>query len=214
MNNTRRNLVIALGAGTAVLGGAFAAMRANDAEAAVANGAQAPGFSVVDSNGRTRTLDEFNGKTVVLEWTNHDCPYVVKHYATGNMQALQREATAADVVWLTVISSAPGKQGHVSGAAANQLSTSRNAAPSAVLLDESGAVGRLYAARTTPHMYVIGPDRKLVYQGGIDDKNSTNHATVEGARNYVREALAAVRAGRAPATAAAPPYGCTIKYAG
>jgi len=210
---TRRTLVIALAAAAVAIGGATIALRAPSAEAAVQNGAAAPGFSVIDSNGRTRSLDEFAGKTVVLEWTNHDCPYVVKHYATGNMQALQREAAAADVVWLTVISSAPGKQGHVSAAAANQLSTSRSAAPTAVLLDESGAVGRLYAARTTPHMYVIGPDRKLVYQGGIDDKNSANHATVEGARNYVREALAAVRAGRAPATASAPPYGCSIKYA-
>ncbi|MDZ4775285.1 MAG: redoxin domain-containing protein [Alphaproteobacteria bacterium] len=214
MNNARRNFVIAVGAGVAVLGGAFAMLRSPAAEAAVQNGAAAPGFSVVDSAGRTRTLDEFNGKTVVLEWTNHDCPYVKKHYATGNMQALQREATAAGVTWLTVISSAPGKQGHVSGAAADQLTTSRSAAPSAVLLDESGAVGRLYAARTTPHMYVIGPDRKLVYQGGIDDRNSSDHATVQGARNYVREALAAVRAGRAPETASAPPYGCSIKYAG
>lgn len=213
-DNTRRNLVIALGAGVAVLGGTFAALRSHDAEAAVANGAQAPNFSVVDSNGRTRTLAEFAGKTVVLEWTNHDCPYVKKHYGAGNMQALQREATAGGVAWLTVISSAPGKQGHVTGAAANQLTTSRNAAPTAVLLDESGALGRLYAARTTPHMYVIGPDRKLVFQGGIDDKNSSDPASLQGARNYVREALTAIRAGRAPETASAPPYGCSIKYAG
>lgn len=184
------------------------------ADAAVANGAVAPAFSVVDSNGRTRTLAEFAGKTVVLEWTNADCPYVKKHYDSGNMQGLQREATASGVAWLTVISSAPGKQGHVTGAQANQLSTSRNAAPTAVLLDESGAVGRAYAARTTPHMYVIAPDGKLVYQGGIDDKNSTDKATLQGARNYVREALTAVRAGRAPEVASAPPYGCSVKYAG
>lgn len=210
----RRTLVVALAVCAIAVSGAAALLRTHDAEAAVQNGAAAPGFSVVDSAGRTRTLDEFAGKTVVLEWTNHDCPYVKKHYATGNMQALQREATAGGVAWLTVISSAPGKQGHVTAAAANQLTISRNAAPTAVLLDESGAVGRLYAARTTPHMYVIGPDRKLVYQGGIDDRNSSDHATVQGARNYVREALAAVRAGRAPETASAPPYGCSIKYAG
>jgi peroxiredoxin len=210
----RRTLVIALAAGAVAIGGATIALRAPSAEAAVQNGATAPGFSVVDSNGRMRTLDEFAGKTVVLEWTNHDCPYVKKHYATGNMQALQREATAGGVAWLTVISSAPGKQGHVTGAAANQLTASRNAAPTAVLLDESGAVGRLYAARTTPHMFVIGPDGKVVFQGGIDDRNSSDHATVQGARNYVREALAAVRTGRAPETASAPPYGCSIKYAG
>jgi len=210
----RRTLVIALAAAAVAIGGAAIALRAPNAEAAVQNGATAPGFSVVDSNGRTRTLDEFAGKTVVLEWTNHDCPYVKKHYNAGNMQALQREATSGGAVWLTVISSAPGKQGHVTGAAANQLTTSRSAAPTAVLLDESGDVGRLYAARTTPHMYVIGPDRKLVFQGGIDDRNSASAASLEGARNYVREALTAVRAGRAPEVAAAPPYGCSIKYAG
>lgn len=212
--STRRTFAIALGAGVlAICAGVFA-LRAPQAEAAVQNGAAAPAFSVVDATGATRTLDEFNGKTVVLEWTNDGCPYVKKHYETGNMQALQREATAAGVVWLSVISSAPGKQGFVTGAQATALSTSRNAAPTAVLLDPTGAVGRLYAARTTPHMYVIGPDRKLVYQGGIDDRNSADHATVQGARNYVREALAAVRAGRPPAVASAPPYGCSIKYAG
>lgn len=211
---SRRTLVIALAAAAVAIGGAAVALRAPSAQAAVQNGAVAPGFSVVDSNGRTRTLDEFAGKTVVLEWSNHDCPYVKKHYNGGNMQALQRETVAAGGVWLTVISSAPGKQGHVTGAAANQLTTSRSAAPTAVLLDESGAVGRLYAARTTPHMYVIGPDRKLVFQGGIDDRNSADPASLQGARNYVREALTAIRAGRAPAMASAPPYGCSIKYAG
>jgi Redoxin len=168
----------------------------------------------VDAAGRTRALSEFAGKTVVLEWTNNDCPFVKKHYETGNMQALQREATGQDVVWLTIISSAPGKQGHVTGARALELTASRNAAPSAVLLDASGDVGRLYGARTTPHMYVISADRRLVYQGAIDDRPSADKATVPGARNYVREALAAVRAGRAPAVTAAAPYGCSIKYAG
>lgn len=168
----------------------------------------------MDAAGHTRSLAEFAGKTVVLEWSNNECPYVKKHYETGNMQALQREATAQDVVWLTVISSAPGKQGNVTGAEAQRLTTSRNAAPTAVLLDPTGTVGRAYGARTTPHMYVISPAGALVYQGGIDDRNSADHATVQGARNYVREALTAVRAGRAPAVTAAPPYGCSIKYAG
>lgn len=213
MTNRRKlTLGVIVAIATAVSVAAF--NNSQKADAAVANGAVAPAFSVVDSNGRTRTLAEFAGKTVVLEWTNADCPYVRKHYESGNMQGLQREATAGGTVWLSVISSAPGKQGHVTGAQANQLSTSRNAAPTAVLLDESGAVGRAYSARTTPHMYVIAPDGKLVYQGGIDDRNSTDKATLQGARNYVREALAAVRAGRAPEVAAAPPYGCSVKYAG
>jgi peroxiredoxin len=211
---SRRNLIIALGAGALAIGGGLLALKAPKAEAAVQSGAAAPAFSVVDAAGRTRTLAEFAGKTVVLEWTNHLCPYVRKHYETGNMQALQLDATAGGAVWLSVISSAPGKQGHVSGAEAMRLTTTRSAAPTAVLMDPSGDLGRLYGARTTPHMFVIGPDGKIAYQGGIDDRNSSDHATVEGARNYVREALAAIRAGRAPATASAPPYGCSVKYAG
>ncbi len=194
----------------ALAGGLFLSQRAD----AVQAGAPAPAFQAVDAAGQTRSLAEFAGKTVVLEWSNDQCPYVKKHYETGNMQALQREATAQDVVWLTIVSSAPGKQGAVTEAEAQRLTTTRNAAPTAVLLDPTGAVGRLYGARTTPHMYVIAPDQALVYQGGIDDRNSADHATVQGARNYVREALTAVRAGRQPAVAAAPPYGCSIKYAG
>ncbi|MDX2233860.1 MAG: redoxin domain-containing protein [Hyphomonadaceae bacterium] len=208
----RRRVVMGLAA-AAVIAGAGVALAPKPAQA-VQSGAAAPAFQVVDAAGRTRSLEEFAGKTVVLEWTNDQCPFVKKHYDSGNMQALQREAAAAGAVWLSVISSAPGKQGHVTGAQANQLSASRNAAPTAILLDASGDVGRLYGARTTPHMYVISPDRRVVYQGAIDDKPSADRATLTGARNYVREALTAVRAGRAPAVAAAPPYGCSIKYAG
>ncbi len=207
----RRFLLPALaGSAVALAAGVLLMQRAD----AVQAGAQAPAFQAVDATGRTRSLEEFAGKTVVLEWSNDQCPYVKKHYETGNMQGLQREAVAQDVVWLTVISSAPGKQGNVTGAEALRLTTTRNAAPTAVLLDPTGALGRLYGARTTPHMYVIAPDRTLAYQGGIDDRNSADHATVQGARNYVREALAAVRAGRQPAVTAAAPYGCSIKYAG
>jgi peroxiredoxin len=208
----REVLIAALGSAVVAAVGVATLIATPPAEA-VQSGAAAPGFTAVDQAGRTRSLDEFAGQTVVLEWTNDRCPYVRKHYETGNMQTLQREAAMQGVVWLTIVSSAPGKQGHVSGAQAQALTTSRNAAPAVVLLDPSGAVGRLYGARTTPHMYVIAPDRKLVFQGGIDDRNSADHATVQGARNYVREALAAVRAGRAPAVAAAAPYGCSIKYA-
>ncbi len=208
----RRNVLLGIAAAGLVAGGALL-MAPRPAEA-VQSGAAAPAFQTVDAAGRTRSLAEFAGKTVVLEWTNHDCPFVKKHYETGNMQALQREITGQDVVWLSVISSAPGKQGHVTGARALELTAGRNAAPTAVLLDSSGAIGRAYGARTTPHMYVISPDRRVVYQGAIDDKPSADKATVQGARNYVREAVAAVRAGRAPAVTAAAPYGCSVKYEG
>lgn len=212
VDKSRRALVAMLS--LAAIGvGAAALVMAPRADA-VPSGSAAPAFSVVDASGQTRTLAEFAGRTVVLEWTNHECPFVRKHYETGNMQALQREAAAQGAVWLTVVSSAPGKQGHVTGARAQELTTGRNAAPTAVLLDASGAMGRAYAARTTPHMYVIGADGRLVFQGGIDDRSSADKATVQGARNYVREALAAVRTGRLPAVAAAAPYGCSIKYAG
>lgn len=211
MKINRRFVVPALAASVVALAGGLLLTQRADA---VQSGAQAPAFQAVDAAGRTRSLAEFAGKTVVLEWTNDQCPYVKKHYESGNMQGLQREAAAQDVVWLSVISSAPGKQGNVTGAEAQRLTTARNAAPTAVLLDPTGEVGKLYGARTTPHMYVIAPNRTLAYQGGIDDKNSADKATVEGARNYVREALTAVRAGRAPAVTAAPPYGCSIKYAG
>ena len=179
---------------------------------AVQAGGPAPAFQAVDAAGRTRSLAEFAGKPVVLEWSNHQCPYVRKHYETGNMQALQREAAAQGVVWLTVISSAPGQEGYVTGAEAQRLTTARNAAPTDVLLDPTGALGRLYGARSTPHMFVISADRRVVYQGGIDDRNTTDHAAVHGARNYVREALSALHEGRQPAVAAARSYGCSVKY--
>ena len=131
-------------------------------------GQPAPDFTGVDSNGNQHTLRQYKGKTVVLEWTNHDCPYVKKHYNSGNMQQLQQQATADGVVWLSVISSRPGKQGHVSGAKANKLTQSRNAAPTAVILDATSAIGLLYVAKTTPHMYIIDKTGQLVYIGGID----------------------------------------------
>src|SRR5262249_26228958 len=133
-------------------------------------GQPAPAFTAVDSNGKSHSLSEFKGRTVVLEWTNDGCPYVGKHYNSGNMQKLQQEATGAGVVWLSVISSAPGKQGYVTGAEANTLTTSRNAHPTAVLLDPTGAIGRDYEAQTTPHMFVIDKTGVLRYMGAIDDK--------------------------------------------
>jgi peroxiredoxin len=173
---------------------------------------QAPDFTAVDSNGKSHQLSGFKGKTVVLEWTNDGCPYVQKHYGAGNMQALQKAANEAGVVWLSVISSAPGTQGHATGAAANKLTTDRKAQPTAVLLDPTGKVGKLYDAKTTPHMYVINPEGKLVYAGAIDDKPTANQADIKGARNYVTEALTAVAAGKNPAVPTTRAYGCSVKY--
>jgi peroxiredoxin len=175
-------------------------------------GKNAPDFTAVDSNGKSHQLSSFKGKTVVLEWTNDGCPYVQKHYGGGNMQALQKAANDAGVVWLTVISSAPGTQGHVVGAAANKLTTDRKAQPTAVLLDPTGKVGKLYDAKTTPHMYVVDPNGKLAYAGAIDDKPTANQADLKGARNYVSEALTAVAAGKAPAVPTTRAYGCSVKY--
>ena len=210
---SRRNLMLAaaVGAAAALTAGALIA---SSADASVQTGAPAPAFAVVDTKGATRTLQEFAGRTVVLEWTNRDCPFVRKHYNSGNMQALQREATAAGVVWLSVISSAPGQQGYLSAADADANVHSAHAAPTAVLLDPTGAMGHAYGARNTPHMYIISGEGRLVYQGAIDDRPSANPTSLEGARNYVRAALADIRAGRAVATPETTPYGCTVKYSG
>ena len=179
------------------------------AQAAV--GQPAPAFSAVDTQGQARSLDQYKGKWVVLEWTNHECPFVKKHYG-GNMQSLQKAYTARGVAWLTIISSAPGKQGHVSPAQADQLTRERGASPSAVLLDPDGKVGRAYGAKTTPHMFVVDPSGKLVYAGAIDDTPSTDPADIATARNYVSAALDAALAGKPVPTAASTPYGCSVKY--
>jgi peroxiredoxin len=175
-------------------------------------GKPAPEFTARDTAGKEVKLSDLRGKTVVLEWTNHLCPYTVKHYVTGNMQALQKDAAKDGVVWLTVASSAPGMQGHVNGLEAEKLTADRNAAPASVLLDPEGTVGRLYEAKTTPHMFVIDPAGKLVYMGAIDDKPTASSADVKTARNYLREALDAVKAGTPVKTASTRPYGCTVKY--
>ncbi|MFN9164011.1 MAG: thioredoxin family protein [Alphaproteobacteria bacterium] len=175
-------------------------------------GKPAPAFTAVDSNGKSHALADFKGKTVILEWTNDGCPYVKKHYNAGNMQKIQKDLTADGAVWLSVISSAPGKQGHVDGKGANDLTKSRNAAPTAVLLDPKGTIGRAYEAQTTPHMYVIDGKGVLRYMGAIDDKPSTDVASIPGARNYVRDAVAAVKAGKPVEVAATDPYGCSVKY--
>jgi peroxiredoxin len=188
------------------------ALSAAAAVAAPTIGEPAPAFSAVDTTGKTRALSEFKGKIVVLEWTNDGCPYVKKHYGAGNMQKLQQDAAAGGVVWLSIISSAPGKQGFVDAAGANQLTSSRGATPSAVLLDPKGDVGRAYEAQTTPHMFVIDKAGTLRYMGAIDDQPTTEAASIPKARNYVREALAAVAAGGKVAEVATDPYGCSVKY--
>jgi peroxiredoxin len=181
-------------------------------DAAPGVGSPAPEFAGVDSNGTSHQLSDYRGKTIVLEWTNHDCPYVRKHYSTGNMQSLQKRATERGVVWLSVISSAPGKQGHVSPTQANDLTASRGAAPTAVILDRAGDIGRLYGAKTTPHMYIVDAQGTLVYMGGIDDTPTTNPADVKTAHNYVQAALDELDAGKEIGEPVTRPYGCSVKY--
>lgn len=175
-------------------------------------GAPAPAFTGVDTAGKTWALEELAGQPVILEWTNHDCPYVKKHYDAGNMQALQREATENGYVWLSVISSAPGKQGHVSADEADALTADRDAAPTAVILDADGEIGRAYGARTTPHMYLIDEAGMLIFMGGIDDRATTNPADIPDSTNYVRLAMAEREAGEPLSQPVTRPYGCSVKY--
>jgi peroxiredoxin len=174
--------------------------------------APAPDFSLINSQGEKVSLADFKGKHVVLEWTNHLCPYVAKHYNSDNMQSLQRKYTENDVVWLSIISSAPGKQGYVDASEANQLTSSRNASPSHVLFDPSGEVGKMYSAKTTPHMYIIDPAGQLRYAGGIDSIKSANPSDIPKAENYLDVGLAALLSGQEVKKKLTPPYGCSIKY--
>lgn len=205
----RRHLLM----GAATLAGTGIVLARRSAAATATVGAVAPAFSLASSNGPSVSLADHRGKIVVLEWTNHDCPYVRKHYETQNMQTIQKEATGQGVVWLTVISSAPGTQGYVSGGQANELTKTRHAAPTAVLFDPSGAAGKAYGATNTPHMYVVGRDGTLLYAGAIDDKPTSHRSDVPGAQNYVRAALASVAAGQPVKVPITRAYGCTIKYA-
>ncbi|KQW46446.1 MULTISPECIES: redoxin domain-containing protein [unclassified Roseateles] len=174
--------------------------------------APAPAFTATTADGKTVSLADYKGKTVVLEWTNHDCPYVKKHYG-GNMQSQQKAAAAQGVVWLQVISSAPGQQGHVDGATAQKLNADRGAVPAATLLDPKGEIGKAYGAQTTPHMYVIRPDGTLAYKGGIDSLATAKVDDITKAEPYVTQALVAVSSGRKVEKASTRPYGCSIKYA-
>jgi peroxiredoxin len=210
MHVTRRQALTALAASAAA--SHLIAPRTPAYAAAPQTGAAAPEFTGLDSRGSTHTLAGYRGKTVVLEWTNHECPYTVKHYATGNMQNLQAAAIVSGVIWLTVVSSRPGTQGYVEAAEADRLTATRKAQPTAVLLDPKGQLGRLYGASTTPHMFVIDGAGALVYMGAIDDRPTASPASVKGARNYVREALDAIAAGQPIAVASTRPYGCSVKY--
>jgi hypothetical protein len=176
-------------------------------------GDPAPGFTATDSNGKQHSLAQYKGKFVVLEWHNQGCPYTRKHYDSGNMQKLQKQWTSQGVIWLTVISSAPGEQGYVTADQENDYVKRINAAPTAVLLDPKGELGHLYGAKTTPHMFVINPQDQLVYEGAIDDRPTPDLSDVAGATNYVTLALQQAMAGKPITTAATRAYGCSVKYA-
>lgn len=189
------------------------ASAAPDAVAAAKVDQPAPAFTLVDSTGKTRSLKDFAGKTVVLEWTNHKCPFVKKHYGASNMQAQQRDATADGIVWLTVNSSAPGQQGHVDGAEAERIRTEARAVQTAYLLDPDGTTGRAYGAKTTPHMYVIDPKGVLRYAGAIDSIPSADTGDIPKATQYVPQALAELAVGKPVTQKLTQPYGCSVKYA-
>ena len=176
-------------------------------------GEKAPDFTATDSNGVKEALAGYARKYVVLEWHNNGCPYVRKLYDSGNMQKLQKEWTARGVVWLTVVSSAPGKQGYVTAAEENAYLKQMNAAPTAVLLDPAGKLGHLYDAKTSPHMFIIDPSGTLIYNGAIDDRPTPDPASVSGAKNYVSQALAESAAGKPVSVPTSRAYGCSVKYA-
>ncbi len=188
------------------------ALLSNSAHAAARIGQPAPAFTVTDSLGKTHSLADYKGKTVVLEWTNDGCPFVQKHYGAGNMQKQQGDATGDGVVWLTVNSSAPGKQGHVDGAGAEKIRKDWNNQQTAYLLDPDGTVGQAYGAKTTPHMYVIDGSGVLRYNGAIDSIPSEDQADIPKATQYVQVALTELAAGQPVATQTSVPYGCSVKY--
>ena len=182
------------------------------ANASVEVGTPAPDFTVTDTNGLTHSLSDFKGKNVVLEWSNHQCPFVVKHYKPGNMQKIQKEATDNGTIWLTIVSSADGKQGNVSATEANNIMKEVGAHSTARILDPSGKIGKLYGAKTTPHMFVIDKAGTLVYAGAIDSDSSFRSSSIIGATNYVQAALSSLNAGEPIKVASTKPYGCGVKY--
>jgi hypothetical protein len=176
-------------------------------------GEPAPNFTLQGTDGETYTLSDLQGKMVVLEWLNFGCPYVQKHYGSGNMQALQEKYTGQDVVWLSVVSSAEGKQGYYPPEEMNAKNAEHGGDQTAILMDTSGEVGRMYGARTTPHMYIVNPEGTLIYKGGIDDKPTTDEDDIATATNYVEMALDAALNGEEVPVTTTPPYGCSVKYA-
>ncbi len=175
-------------------------------------GEMAPNFVAKDTNGNEVSLEALKGKIVVLEWTNHECPFVVKHYSTGNMQSLQAKASEMGVVWLSIVSSATGKQGATTAEEANAVMVEKNSKPAHRILDPEGSIGHLYGAKTTPHMFVVDAEGKLAYQGAIDDNPSPRQSSVEGAKNYVLEAMTALVEGKEIEKSITKPYGCGVKY--
>lgn len=184
---------------------------AQSSQAAV--GEQAPSFSLEDTDGTTHSLSDYEGQFVVLEWLNFGCPFVGKHYDSGNMQQLQQTYTDKGVVWLSIVSSAPGTQGYYPPEEMKQQKKAHNGNMSAILLDPSGEVGKKYGAKVTPHMYIISPEGELLYKGGIDDKPTTDVSDIEGATNYVKKALDEAMNGEEVSVKTSQPYGCTVKYA-
>jgi len=175
-------------------------------------GSTAPNFSATDSKGKTRSLSEYKGKYVVLEWFNPECPFVKKHYDSGNMQKLQEDFTKKGVTWLTIDSSAPGKEGNLDADQANKTMADWKTHSTALLLDPDGKVGLMYGAKNTPHMFVISPEGKIIYEGAIDSKRSTDPEDIPNSTNYVRVALDESMSGKQVTTSSTLPYGCSIKY--
>ena len=195
-----------------ILAAFTAAVVSSGAFAAVTVGSAAPDFSLPDANGKTQTLSQYKGKTVVLEWNNPGCPFVQKHYSSGNIPKQQADATKEGVVWLTINSGASGKQGHLDNAGAQAFVAQYHAAPSAYLFDGDGKVGHLYGAKTTPHMYIIDAGGTLRYMGGIDSIASTDKDDLAQATQYVPQALAELKAGKPISVKTSEPYGCSVKY--
>lgn len=182
------------------------------AQAAPVVGETAPDFTATDTSGNPFSLSGQKGKIVVLEWKNHECPFVKKHYGAHNMQNIQQQVTELGGVWVSVISSAPGKQGYVSAEEANTIAKDQGAKQTAIILDPDGTIGRMYDAKTTPHMFVIDAGGKLAYMGAIDDKPTADMADISEARNYVYEAVMALSTGKHPEVSSTSPYGCGVKY--
>lgn len=179
---------------------------------AVSPGSNAPDFKEKDMLGKEVSLADYKGKHIILEWFNKDCPYVRKHYDSKNMQTLQAEMTGKGIVWLTVVSSVPGKQGYETPEAAQKTATKEGNKATAVILDIDGSMGKAYGAKTTPHMYLISPEGKLLYNGAIDSNSSSDPKTIAGAKNYIKAAVESALAGKAVEQASTKPYGCSVKY--